>query len=106
MPKCRPRFERSERALVDTNLAVLDDFGNSPHTVRYAPRGNSYGFDAFHADRLAAVPASGCSEPVRVCLRILTLGTDLARVNLEHVLRRQSWIGRQGRTRVRLPGLG
>ncbi len=100
-------FERYERALVDGDVAVLDEtFWDSPHTIRYAVRENGYGFAAIHAARVAAVPVPGGSKEVRSRLEILTLGTDLATVNLEYKPRGQPGIGRQSQTWVRFPDAG
>ncbi len=100
-------FERYEQALIDKDVAVLDaTFWDSPHTIRYALRDNGYGFDAIHASRVAAVPVPGGSKQERIRLEILTLGTDLATVNLEYRPRGQEGIGRQSQTWVRLPDAG
>ncbi len=95
-------FERYEQALIDRDVAVLDDtFWNSPHTIRYAQRENGYGFDAIHAHRLAAIPVPGGSKEKRIRLEILTVGADLATVNLEYIQRGRVGIGRQTQTWVR-----
>ncbi len=100
-------FERYEQALNEKNVDVLDaTFWNSPHTIRYSLRDNGYGFDAIHASRLAAVPVPGGSKQERIRLEILTLGTDLATVNLEYTPRGLEGIGRQSQTWVRLPDVG
>ena len=100
-------FERYEQALNEKNVDVLDaTFWNSPHTIRYSLRDNGYGFDAIHASRLAAVPIPGGSKQERIRLEILTLGTDLATVNLEYTPRGLEGIGRQSQTWVRLPDVG
>ena len=100
-------FERYEQALIDKNVDVLDaTFWNSPHTIRYSLRDNGYGFDAIHASRVAAVPLPGGSKQERIRLEILTLGTDLATVNLEYKPRGQDGVGRQSQTWVRLPDVG
>jgi len=79
----RALFERYEQALVDKNVDVLDGtFWNSPYTIRYAFTENGYGFDAIHAHRVARPPGPGIKEK-RIRLEILTLGRDLATVNLE-----------------------
>ena len=86
-------------------LAVLDQtFWNSPHTIRYAVRENCYGFDAIHAARVAGAP--GGSKERRVRLEILTIGTDLATVNLEYVARGTGQAGRQSQTWVRFADEG
>lgn len=79
----RERFERYEQALVDKNLEVLDDtFWRSPYTVRLALAEHGYGFDEIHAHRVRRPPGPGTKE-VRRRLEILTLGRDIATVNLE-----------------------
>ncbi len=100
-------FERYEQALIDKDVDVLDaTFWDSPHTIRYAPRENGYGFDAIHAARLAAVPVPGGSKEARIRLEILTVGSDFATVNLEYKPRGQAGIGRQSQSWVRFPQLG
>ncbi len=100
-------FERYEQALIDRDVAVLDDtFWNSPHTIRYAMHENGYGFDAIHAHRVARPPGPGIKAGRRR-LEILTLGRDIATVNLEFDLRgAPGRVGRQSQTWVRLPALG
>ena len=100
-------FERYEQALIDKDVAVLDaTFWDSPHTIRYAVRDNGYGFDAIHASRVAAVPLPGGSKQERIRLEILTIGADLATVNLEYRPRGQDGIGRQSQTWVRFADAG
>lgn len=102
----RALFERYEQALIDNDVAVLDaTFWNSPHTIRYALAENGYGFDAIHAHRLARPPGPGIKE-ARRRLEILTLGRDLATVNLEFKVRGRDLIGRQSQTWVRFPDVG
>lgn len=100
-------FERYEQALIDKNVDVLDaTFWDSPHTIRYSLRDNGYGFDAIHASRIAAVPTRGGSKQARIRLEILTIGSDLATVNLEYTPRGQDGIGRQSQTWVRFADVG
>ena len=102
----RERFERYEQALVDRNVDVLDaTFWDSPHTIRYAFHENGYGFDAIHAHRVARPPGPGIKER-RIRLEILTLGRDLATVNLEFKIRGRHQVGRQSQTWVRFPDAG
>ena len=102
----RELFERYEQALVDNNVDVLDaTFWNSPYTIRYALHENGYGFDEIHAHRVARPPGPGLKER-RLRLEILTLGRDLATVNLEFKVRGRDRVGRQSQTWVRFPGLG
>ena len=102
----RDLFERYEQALIDKNIDVLDaTFWNSPHTSRYAATEHGYGVDEIHAHRVARPPGPGTKEK-RIRLEILTLGRDLATVNLEYKVRGRDRIGRQSQTWVRFPDLG
>ena len=102
----RALFEGYEQALVDKDVAVLDaTFWDSPHTIRYALHENGYGFAEIHAHRVARPPGPGLKDK-RVRLEILTLGRDLATVNLEFTVRGRKLIGRQSQTWVRFPEVG
>ncbi len=102
----RALFERYEQALVDRDVDVLDaTFWDSSHTIRYAFAEHGYGFAEIHAHRVARPPGPGIKER-RLRLEILTLGRDLATVNLEFKVRGRDLIGRQSQTWVRFPGLG
>ena len=102
----RDLFERYETALETKDVAVLDDtFWNSPHTIRYALHENGYGFDAIHRHRVARPPGPGIKER-RIRLEILTIGRDLATVNLEFKVRGRDLVGRQSQTWVRFPDVG
>ena len=102
----RALFERYEQALIDKDVAVLDaTFWNSPHTIRYAFHENGYGFAEIHAHRVARPPGPGTKEK-RIRLEILTLGRDLATVNLEFKVCGKELIGRQSQTWVRFPEVG
>jgi hypothetical protein len=102
----RDKFEQYEQALIDKNVDVLDaTFWNSPYTIRYAMHEHGYGFDAIHQHRIARPPGPGIKER-RLRLEILTLGNDVATVNLEFKVRDRELIGRQSQTWVRFPDLG
>ena len=102
----RDLFERYEQALIDKNVDVLDaTFWASPYTIRYALHENGYGFDAIHAHRVARPPGPGIKAR-RIRLQILTLGRDLATVNLEFQVRGHDQVGRQSQTWVRFPDVG
>jgi hypothetical protein len=102
----RALFERYEQALIDKNVEVLDaTFWNSQHTIRYAFAEHGYGFDEIHAHRVARPPGPGTKER-RIRLEILTLGRDVATVNLEFKVRGRDAIGRQSQTWVRFPDVG
>lgn len=99
-------FERYETALAEKDVAVLDaTFWDSPHTIRYALHENGYGFEAIHAHRVARPPGPSIKEK-RIRLEILTLGRDIATVNLEFKVRGKDLIGRQSQSWVRFPDLG
>jgi len=99
-------FEAYEQALIDKNVDVLDAaFWNSPHTIRYALHENGYGFKEIHGHRVARPPGPGIKEK-RIRLEILTLGRDIATVNLEFKVRGRDVIGRQSPSWVRFPDLG
>lgn len=102
----REIFERYEQALIDKDVAVLDaTFWDSPYTIRYALHENGYGFSEIHAHRVARPPGPGIKEK-RLRLEILTLGRDLATVNLEFKVRGRDVVGRQSQTFVRFPDRG
>jgi Protein of unknown function (DUF3225) len=102
----RDLFERYEQALIDKDVDVLDaTFWDSLYTIRYALNENGYGFGQIHAHRVARPPGPGIKEK-RLRLEILTLGRDLATVNLEFTVRGRKLIGRQSQTWVRFPDLG
>ena len=103
----RELFERYEQALVDKDVEVLDrTFWNSPHTIRYAFSEHGYGFEAIHAHRVRRPLGPGI-KAARRRLEILTLGRDIATVNLEFAVRDQpDMLGRQSQTWVRFPDLG
>lgn len=99
-------FERYEQALVDKDVDVLDaSFWNSPYTIRYALGENGYGFEEIHGHRVARPPGPGLKEK-RIRLEILTLGRELATVNLEYKVRGRDVVGRQSQTWVRFPDVG
>ncbi len=103
----REKFERYEQALIDKDVEVLDaTFWNSPHTIRLAIHENGFGFDEIHAHRVRRPPGPGIKLE-RLRLEILTLGRDLATVNLIFRMRgRGDAPARQTQTWVRFPDLG
>ncbi|MGE0723943.1 MAG: AtzH-like domain-containing protein [Alphaproteobacteria bacterium] len=102
----RAIFERYEQALIDKDVDVLDaTFWNSPHTIRYSMTEHGYGFDEIHAHRVARPPGPGTKER-RIRLEILSLGRDIATINLEFKVRGKDLVGRQSQFWVRFPGLG
>ena len=103
----RQKFERYEQALIDKDVEVLDDtFWESPHTIRLAIHENGFGFDEIHAHRVRRPPGPGIKLE-RLRLEILTLGRDIATVNLIFRMRgRGDAPARQTQTWVRFPDLG
>lgn len=99
-------FERYEQALIEKNVDVLDTtFWNSPYTIRLANNEHGYGFDRIHAHRMARPPGPGTKEK-RYRVDILTLGRDIATVNLVYKVRGKDMTGRQSQTWVRFPDVG
>ena len=102
----RDKFEQYEQALIDKHVDVLDDtFWDSPYTIRYALHEHGYGYDAIHQHRITRPPGPGIKEQ-RIRLEILTLGRDVATVNLEFKVRGRDLIGRQSQTWIRFPNFG
>ena len=102
----RELFERYEQALIDKDVDVLDaTFWNSPYTIRLSFDEHGYGFDEIHAHRVRRPPGPGVKAKRRR-LEILTLGNDMATVNLEFKMRGQDKIGRQSQTWARFPDVG
>tara|TARA_B110000438_G_C15202293_1_gene389217 strand:+ start:79 stop:459 length:381 start_codon:yes stop_codon:yes gene_type:complete len=102
----RELFERYEQALIEKDVDVLDaTFWNSPYTIRLSFDEHGYGFDEIHAHRVRRPPGPGTKEKRRR-LEILTLGNDMATVNLEFKMRGQDKIGRQSQTWARFPDVG
>ena len=102
----RTLFERYEQALIDKDVDLLDaTFWQSSHTIRYALHENGYGFNEIHAHRVARPPGPGIKER-RIRLEILTVGRDIATVNLEFKVRDRDQIGRQSQTWARFPDVG
>ena len=104
IPELWPKFAKIpayEQALIDKDVDVLDaTFWRSPHAIRLAM--NEHGYNkAIHAHRVARTPGRRLGEK-RLRPEILTLGRDLATVNL--VLRCALKAGgRQSQTFVRFP---
>lgn len=94
----RAVFERYEAALVNNDVAVLDElFWNSPHTIRYGATENLYGYEAIAAFR-SARPAAGLARTLQNTV-VTTYGLDFATVNTE--FQRSGHSGRQSQTWMR-----
>ena len=95
-------FERYERALVNNDVAVLDElFWDSPHTLRFGATENLYGYDAIRAFR-AARPSTGLARTLGKTV-ITTYGRDFATANTEFFRHGSDRTGRQSQTWLRTP---
>ncbi len=95
-------FERYEVALVNNDVAVLDElFWHSPHTLRYGATENLYGFDEIRAFR-AARPSTGLARTLGRTV-ITTYGRDFATANTEFHRAGSDRTGRQSQTWMRTP---
>ena len=95
-------FERYEKALVDNDVAVLDElFWNSPQTLRFGATENLYGYDAIRAFR-AGRPAQGLAREIFNTV-ITTYGRDFATANTEFRRLGSEKTGRQSQTWMRVP---
>jgi hypothetical protein len=95
-------FERYEQALVNNDVAVLDElFWDSPLTLRYGATENLYGYAAIQAFR-AGRSAQGLSRELRHTV-ITTYGHDFATANTEFVRQGSDKTGRQSQTWIRTP---
>ena len=95
-------FERYETALVNNDVAVLDElFWNDARTLRYGVTENLYGYCAIEAFR-AARPAHGLERSVLKNV-ITTYGRDFATCNLEFQRVGSAKPGRQSQTWIRTP---
>ncbi|MBX9812442.1 MAG: oxalurate catabolism protein HpxZ [Burkholderiales bacterium] len=96
----RAAFERYERAVVENDVATLDElFWNSPHTIRYGATELLYGYDEIARFR-AARPAAGLARTVERQV-ITTFGRDFATASIH--FQRNGRTGRQMQTWVRMP---
>lgn len=95
-------FERYEHALVNNEVAVLDElFWDSPHTLRYGVTENLYGFEAIRAFR-ANRPATALKRTLGQTV-ITTYGHDFATANTEFLRHGSDHGGRQSQTWMRTP---
>jgi hypothetical protein len=93
-------FERYEQALVNNDVAVLDElFWNSPHTLRYGATENLYGHAAIAEFRGARSPAGLARRLLKTV--ITTYGRDFATANAEFQRPPSGRIGRQSQTWMR-----
>jgi len=93
-------FDRYEQALVNNDVAVLDElFWHSPHTVRYGAGELLYGHEEIARFRSARSPV-GLARTVQRTV-ITTFGRDCATASIH--FERGGRIGRQMQTWVRLP---
>lgn len=95
-------FERYERALMENDIAVLDElFFKSPYTVRYGPAENLYGFEEIARYRTGRNVTNIARKLVRVA--ITTYGRNMAVANCEYERLSDGRRGRQSQTWLRFP---
>jgi hypothetical protein len=95
-------FQRYETALMENDVAVLDElFLNSPHTVRYGPAENLYGFEEIARYRTGRNVTNIARKLVRVA--ITTYGRNMAVANCEYERLSDGRRGRQSQTWLRFP---
>lgn len=95
-------FQRYETALVENNVAVLDElFWQSPHTIRYGATENLYGYDAIATFR-GQRPAVNLDRTLMNTV-ITTYGHDFATANTEFQRKASGQTGRQSQTWMRTP---
>lgn len=93
---------RYERALVGNDITTLGElFWNSPHTLRYGPAENLYGYEQIAGFRQARSPLNLARTVLRTV--ITTFGDDYATANLEFLRPPSTAIGRQSQVWVRMP---
>lgn len=96
-------FERYEVALVNNDLAVLDElFWDSPHTLRYGPTEHLYGIEAIRAFRQAR-PSAGLQRTI-VERAVTTFGNTFAVTHMVFKRPGQARAGRQTQSWARLDG--
>ena len=102
LAEVRAAFDNYERALMDNDLAVLNElFWNSQQVVRFGPGQNLYGIEAIAAFRAAR--KGGSPKRSLHQTRITTFGTDFAIANTEFQREGNFPPGRQSQTWVRFP---
>ena len=95
-------FERYEQALVNNNVAVLDElFWHTDHTIRYGATENLYGYEAIASFRANRSPM-GLARTLQNTV-ITTYGRDFATANTEFVRETTTKLGRQSQTWIRTP---
>ena len=98
------QFQRYEKALIDNDVAVLDElFRNGKQTLRYGIGENLYGYEAITAFRAARSPVGLMRSTAKTV--ISTYGRDAAVAST--LFYRDAWgggrVGRQMQTWVRFP---
>ena len=98
------QFQRYEQALVENDVAVLDElFRNDKRTLRYGIGENLYGYEAITAFRAARSPIGLMRRTDRTV--ITTYGRDTAVAST--LFYRDAWagakVGRQMQTWIRFP---
>ena len=100
LSEVRAVFERYEHALVNNEVAILDElFLNSPHTLRYGATENLYGYEAIQKFR-ANRSSQGLQRELMNTV-ITTFGHDFATANTEFKRANSDRTGRQSQTWIR-----
>jgi len=100
LSEVRAVFERYEHALVNNEVAILDElFLNSPLTLRYGATENLYGYEAIQKFR-ANRSSQGLQRELMNTV-ITTFGHDFATANTEFKRANSDRTGRQSQTWIR-----
>ena len=100
LAEVRAAFDAYERALMDNDLATLNElFWQSPLVVRFGPGQNLYGIEAIAAFRAAR--KGGSPKRTLYQTRITTFGTDFAIANTEFQREGNVAPGRQSQSWLR-----
>lgn len=98
------QFARYEKALVENDVAVLDElFRADPRTLRYGIGENLYGYDAIMAFRAARSPAGLMRTTAQTVITAYGRDTAVASTLFYRDAWRGTRVGRQMQTWVRFP---
>jgi hypothetical protein len=87
---------------VSNDIATLGElFWNSPHTLRYGPAENLYGYEQIAGFRQARSPLNLQRTILKTV--ITTFGADYATANVEFLRPPATAVGRQSQVWVRMP---
>lgn len=93
-------FNRYEKALVNNDVAVLDElFHDRPETLRYGVSENLYGYKQIKNFRKYR-PSAGLQRRLQQTI-VTSYGEKMATANTEFIREKQPRIGRQSQTWVK-----